>query len=104
VIRADSAEPKSIEELRQLGLSKIRGVKKGPDSVRFGIHALQEYEIVVHPQCVNFVREISAYVWERDEVSGSGVNRPDGRCEDHLMDAMRYALEGVLQGERFSFG
>jgi len=104
VIRADSAEPKSIEELRRLGLSKIRAVKKGPDSVRFGIHALQEYELVVHPKCVNFVREISAYVWERDEEKESGVNQPDGRCEDHLMDAMRYAMEGVLRGGRFSFG
>ena len=103
VIRADSAEPKSIEELRRLGLSKIRGVKKGPDSVRFGIHALQEYEIVVHPRCVNFLREISAYVWERDGETGDGVNRPGGRCEDHLMDAMRYGMEGVLRGERFSF-
>jgi len=104
VIRADSAEPKSIEELRRLGISKIRGVKKGPDSVRFGIQALQEYEIVVHPKCVNFVREIAAYVWERDEMSGSGVNQPDSGCEDHLMDAMRYAVEGVLAGARFSFG
>jgi len=104
VIRADSAEPKSIEELRRLGLSNIRGVKKGPDSVRFGIHALQEYEIVVHPKCVNFIREISAFVWARDEASGSGMNRPDGRCEDHLMDAMRYAMEGLLRGARFSFG
>jgi len=53
---------------------------------------------------VNFVREISAYVWERDELSGAGLNRPDAKCEDHLMDAMRYAVEGVLAGARFSFG
>jgi len=104
VIRADSAEPKSIEELRRLGLSKIRGVKKGSDSVRFGIHALQEYEIAVHPSCTNFIREISAFVWAQDETTGSGTNRPDGRCENHLMDAMRYAMEGVVQGGRFSFG
>jgi len=104
VIRADSAEPKSIEELRRLGLPKIRGVKKGPDSVRFGIGALQEYEIVVHPQCANFIREISAFVWERDEATGDGRNRPDGRCEDHLMDAMRYAMEGALRGALFSLG
>jgi len=104
VIRADSAEPKSIEELRRLGLSKIRGVKKEPDSVRFGISALQDYEIVVHPKCGHFIREISAYVWDQDGVTGAGINRPDGRCEDHLMDAMRYAMEGVLSGVRFSFG
>ncbi|MCL2828691.1 MAG: PBSX family phage terminase large subunit [Oscillospiraceae bacterium] len=104
VIRADSAEPKSIEELRRLGLTKIRGVKKGPDSVRFGISALQDYEIVIHPKCGHFIREISAYVWDQDGVTGAGINRPAGRCEDHLMDAMRYAMEGVLGGVRFSFG
>ena len=104
VIQADSAEPKSIEELRRLGLSQIRGVKKGADSVRFGINALLDYEIVVHPSCVHFIREISAYVWEQDELGGTGINRPDPRCEDHLMDAMRYAVERILQGPRFSFG
>jgi len=103
IIRADSAEPKSIEELRRLGLSKIRGVKKGADSVRFGVQALQDYEIVVHPKCVNFVREISAFVWDRNEATGVGMNKPDGRCENHLMDAMRYAMEDMLKGERFSF-
>ena len=102
-IRADSAEPKSIEELRRLGLTKITGVKKGPDSVRFGLGRLADYEIVVHPSCKNFVREISAYVWAKDERNGSGRNHPDSRCEDHLMDAMRYAMEGSLKADRFSF-
>ena len=71
--------------------------------MRFGIANLQDYEIVVHPRCVNFIREISTYVWAQDEKSGAGVNRPDPRCEDHLMDAMRYAVEGLSNGVRFSF-
>lgn len=104
VILADSAEPKSIAELRRLGVAKMRGVKKGPDSVRFGIGALQEFEIVVYGGCVNFIREIGAYVWDKDGVAGTGVNRPDSRCADHLMDAMRYAMEGVVEGPRFRFG
>jgi len=104
VIRADSAEPKSIAELRRLGLAKIRAVKKGPDSVRFGISALQDFEIIVHPKCVHFIGEISAYVWEKDQGTGGGINRPDGRCEDHLMDAMRYGMEAYFAGARFSFG
>ena len=103
VILADSAEPKSIAEIRRLGATKMRGVKKGPDSVRFGISALQDYEIVVHPKCVHFIREISAYVWDKDEMTGAGVNRPDARCEDHLMDAMRYAMEGAWREARYSF-
>ena len=98
IIRADSAEPKSIEELRRLGIKKIRGVKKGPDSVRHGILTLQDYEIIVHPKCTAFIREISAYTWTE-----GATNRPDPRAEDHLMDAMRYAMEGVEKGSRFSF-
>jgi len=104
VILADSAEPKSIAELRRLEASKIQGAKKGPDSVRFGISMLQEFEIVVYAGCVNFIREIGAYVWDKDIAAGIGVNRPDKRCADHLMDAMRYAMEGVLAGPRFRFG
>jgi len=103
VIRADSAEPKSIAELRRLGITKVQSVKKGPDSVRFGILALQDYEIVVHPKCVRFIGEISAYIWGRVELSGAERNRPDARCADHLMDAMRYAMEGVERCARFSF-
>jgi len=102
-IRADSAEPKSIEELRRLGIPKIRGVKKGPDSVRFGLLTLQDYEIVIHPKCTNFIREISAYIWQKENDSDLGRKHPDPRCEDHLMDAMRYAMEGVEKGARFSF-
>jgi len=102
-ILADSAEPKSIDELRRLGASKIRGVKKGPDSVRFGISALQEFEIVIHPKCVHFMREIGTYTWDKEALSGSGVARPDKRCEDHLMDAMRYAVEDIWRALRFSF-
>jgi len=103
IIRADSAEPKSIEELRWQGISKVRGVKKGPDSVRYGILALQDYEIIVHPKCKHFICEIASYVWERDKRSDTTTNRPDGRAEDHLMDAMRYAMEDAGQGPRFGF-
>ena len=90
-VRADCAEPKSIEELRGLGLRKIRPARKGPDSIRSGIQRVQNYEIRVHPRCVNFLSEIGAYVWAVDE-SGRSVNRP-AEGNDHLMDAMRYAME-----------
>lgn len=102
-ILADCAEPKSIAELQRLGLKRIRGVKKGADSVRFGIARLQDYEIIVHPRCEEFIHEISSYVWDKDERSGVGLNRPDPRAEDHLMDAMRYAMEDFSTAPRFSF-
>ena len=101
VILADSAEPKSIEELRRLGVRKIRGAKKGPDSVRFGILTLQDYEIIVHPRCVNFIREISAYTWAEND--GDTRPTPDPKAENHLMDAMRYAIEDLGKAPRFGF-
>lgn len=100
-IRADSAEPKSIDRLRSLGLTRIRGAKKGSDSLRFGIDKVREYEIVVHPVCVNFITEILNYVWEED-VSGNRLNRPKDDF-NHLMDAMRYAMEEIGEEASFSF-
>lgn len=92
-IRADAAEPKSNEELRRLGLSRLRAAPKGADSIRSGIQQLQEYRITVHPRCVNTVRELSAYVWEK-AADGSGINRPIDR-DNHLMDALRYAMTDI---------
>ncbi len=100
-IRADSAEPKSIDRLRSLGLCHIQSAKKGPDSVRFGIDRIKGYEITVHPVCVNFITEISNYVWDKDK-SGKVINKPKDEF-NHLMDAMRYAMENAGEERGFSF-
>ncbi len=92
-IRADSAEPKSNDDLRRLGIRRIVPAEKGADSVLHGIARLQEYRLMVHPRCVHTAAELAAYVWETDE-SGSGRNRPADRS-NHLMDALRYAMEDV---------
>lgn len=89
-ITADSAEPKSIDELRGYGL-RVTGAKKGKDSVRNGIQWIQGLEIIVHPRCVNFRTEISNYTWGTDRF-GKRTNEPIDDF-NHLMDAMRYALE-----------
>ncbi len=101
IIRADCAEPKSIDRLRDLGLTRIRPARKGPDSVRHGIDALQGYCFIIHPRCTNFLMEISCYCWAKDK-NGKLLNRPVDEG-NHLMDAMRYAFEGVADGETFSF-
>jgi phage terminase large subunit len=90
-ITGDSAEPKSIDRLRILGLPNIEGARKGKDSVMNGIDFIQGYTIIVHPQCVNFITEISNYVWAKDKF-GKTLNQPIDDF-NHLMDAMRYALE-----------
>lgn len=95
VIIADSAEPKSIDELKDLGLRRIRPAKKGSDSVMNGVQFIQDFEIVVHPRCVNFLTEINNYTWDKDRL-GNLINKPIDDF-NHLQDAMRYALEPFIR-------
>lgn len=101
-IRADSAEPKSIDRLYNLGISRICRARKGRDSINSGIDYIQDFHIIIHPRCVNFITEISNYTWDTDTKTGNLINKPiDGF--NHLMDAMRYALEDFSMGSVFSF-
>ena len=93
-ITGDSAEPKSIDELKGYGL-RIKAAKKGPDSVRAGIQWLQDFKFVIHPRCVNFVTEISNYTWDTDKF-GNKLNIPIDDF-NHLMDAMRYGCEKYIR-------
>ena len=100
-IIADCANPKDIDHLRELGLRNIRGSRKGKDSVNNGIQYIQDFRIIIHPSCVNFKTEISNYTWDTDKF-GNKVNKPVDDF-NHLMDAMRYALQDFIKGETFSF-
>ncbi len=93
-IRADSAEPKSNDDLRRLGLTRLHPAAKGQDSVLAGIARLQEYRMVVHPRCVHTAAELAAYTWQEDGREGVYRNRPCDR-DNHLMDALRYAMEDM---------
>lgn len=101
-ITADCAEPKSIDRLYALGISHISSARKGKDSVNNGIDFLQDYKIIVHPKCVNFLTEISNYTWETDRKTGNKLNKPIDDF-NHLMDAMRYAVEKYAVGSTYSF-
>ncbi len=87
-IRADSAEPKSNDDLRRMGISRIQPSVKGPDSVINGIMGVQEYKIFVHPSLKNTIQELSSYVYKKDK------NEPED-SDNHLMDALRYAFYDV---------
>ncbi len=93
-ITGDSAEPKSIDELKGYGL-RIKGARKGKDSVINGIQWLRDYEIIIHPKCVNFITEISNYIWQVDKF-GKTTNTPED-ANNHLMDAMRYGCEQFMK-------
>jgi phage terminase large subunit len=100
-ITADSAEPKSIDELKSHGMNRIKGAKKGKDSILNGIQWIQDLEIIVHPRCVNFLTEISNYTWDADKF-GKKLNVPIDDF-NHLMDAMRYALEDFIVGNKWMY-
>ena len=97
-ITADSAEPKSIDELKSLGL-RAKPALKGKDSIKNGIQWIQDLEIIIHPRCVNFLTEISNYTWDQDKF-GTKLNVPIDDF-NHLMDAMRYALEKYITTKKW---
>lgn len=96
-ITADSAEPKSIDELKCIGL-RVKGASKGKDSISNGIQWIQDLEIIIHPRCVNFLTEISNYTWDKDRF-GNRLNTPIDEF-NHLMDAMRYGLEKYIANNK----
>lgn len=93
VITCDSAEPKSITELRQHGVS-AHSARKGKDSVIHGIQWLQQQAIVVDTRCVNARNELSQYKWKED-AAGNSIRQPVDK-HNHLIDALRYAYEGDM--------
>ena len=94
-VHCDSADPRMIQELRLRGVNAV-GAKKGPGSVREGIRWLQELrEIVIDPaRCPNAAREFALYEYEQDGRGGFRADCPDR--DNHLIDAVRYALEDLI--------
>ena len=89
IVYGDSAEPKSIEELRRLGMN-IVGADKGKDSIMYGINKMQQSNFYVTEDSTNLVKELRNYTWQTDK-SGSKVNKPVDNY-NHLIDAIRYFL------------
>lgn len=99
-ITGDSAEPKSIDELKGYGL-RISAAKKGKDSIKNGIQFIQDYEIIIHPRCVNFITEISNYTWQVDK-QGNKTNVPVDEF-NHILDAMRYGIEKYIKESKWLY-
>ncbi len=89
-IIADSAEPKSIDDIKKQGIYRIKPAQKGKDSILNGIQNIQNYKIIIHPKCENFLTEINNYIWSNKD--GVVINKPVDDY-NHLMDALRYAME-----------
>lgn len=97
-ITADSAEPKSIERLRTLGLERVKKSAKGPDSIKAGIDFIQSNRVVIHPRCKNAFAEFTSYVWKKDKF-GKSMNVP-ADTDNHFIDALRYALEDAQRPQQ----
>jgi len=97
-IIADSAEQKSIEEIRRLGIGRIKPARKGKDSIINGIQYLLQYKIYIHPKCANTIMEFYNYVWSKNK-DGKEINKPVDEY-NHLIDALRYSMEPMQQNRQ----
>ena len=96
-LMCDSAEPKSIMELRRCGINAVAAYK-GPDSVQGGIRTMQGYEWVIHPSCTFTAHDFFNYTWKLDR-NGQPTDTPEHEFS-HAPDAARYAMSGRRSGMR----
>lgn len=93
VVVCDSSEPRSIRDLKRLGI-KAEAAVKGPGSVEHGIKWIKSHKIYVMPTCINTIKELSTYKWKEGR-DGSILNIPVD-ANNHILDALRYALESSV--------
>ena len=93
-IIADSAEMKSIDEIKLEGIRRIKPSVKGQGSILQGIQKLQQYELVVAPECKELIEELQNYSWIKDKKTNEYINTPVDKY-NHYLDALRYSLQCV---------
>lgn len=91
-IIADSAEKKSIDEIKGYGIPRIEPAKKGGGSVMQGIQFINQFKLYVHPKCEKTIDELENYAYKMDRRSGLYLNEPVDSY-NHLLDALRYGME-----------
>jgi phage terminase large subunit len=94
LVIADSAEPKSIDEIKLYGINILPAVK-GQGSISTGIAFVQGQKISVTSRSINLLKEYRSYMWKTDRATGSFIKDPEEGM-DHLLDAVRYALNSIL--------
>ena len=93
IIMCDSAEPKSIKELKVLNWN-VKGCKKGADSIRHGINSLKSYGILHLVNSEKWKHEQRSYIWQINKKDGKTQNKPIDK-NNHIWDAFRYAEQGI---------
>lgn len=94
----DSAEPKSIDEIKSSGVN-IEPTVKGKDSVIHGIQWIQQYELIVDERCFKVIEELDNYTWQKDKKTGEYINEPVDTF-NHTIDAIRYGLNKYIKGTK----
>ena len=93
-IVADSSRPETISHMKRNGFPKIMGAVKGPRSVEEGVEFLKSHDIVVHSRCQHVIDELTHYAYKTDPATSAVLSVLEDK-HNHLIDALRYALEGV---------
>lgn len=93
-IRGDNARPETIDYIRRHGFPKLRAARKGKGSVEDGVTFLQGLDIVIHPNCVNLIREMRSYQYKADPRTEEILPVIEDK-NNHAIDALRYAVEGL---------
>jgi phage terminase large subunit len=96
-ITADSARPETISFLQRHGFGNLRPAAKGAGSVEEGVAFLQNHDILVHPRCRHLIDELALYSYRTDPHTGELQRRLEDR-ENHVIDALRYAVESQRRG------
>jgi phage terminase large subunit len=99
-IIADSAEPKSIQDLKNFGYYNTIPAKKGEDSIRQSINKIQEYELLITENSTNLIKELRSYTWINNN-SGEQQRKPVDR-NNHLIDPLRYVALNKLGYQGYS--
>ncbi|MBF7019631.1 PBSX family phage terminase large subunit [Staphylococcus sp. 18_1_E_LY] len=94
-ITADSAEKKSIAEMKREGVERIKPSMKGADSIIAGIQFISQFDIIVDERCYKTIEELDNYTWKKDKHTDEYYNEPVDTY-NHCIDALRYAVEELM--------
>lgn len=100
-ITADSAEKKSIAEIKRKGIERIKPAMKGADSIMSGIQFISQFDIIVDERCTKTIEELNNYTWKKDKNTDEYYNEPVDTY-NHSIDALRYSVEELMLKDKQS--